>query len=139
MEKAKSRLTVFFEEPFWVAVCEREADGRYEAAKFVFGAEPRDFEVYDLILTSWHSLRFSPSIEAAKPIEHFVNPKRLQREARKSVKDVGAGTKAQQALQLQREQCKLERKACSWTEREAEQARRFELHEAKRKEKHRGH
>lgn len=85
MEKAQLRLTVFFEDPFWMGVCEREADGRYEAAKLVFGAEPRDFEIYDLILTSWHSLRFGPSIEAAKQVERTVNPKRLQREARKSV------------------------------------------------------
>lgn len=139
MEKAQSRLTVFFEEPFWVGVYEREAEGRYEAAKLTFGAEPRDFEVYEFFLTSWHRLRFSPSIEAAKPVERTVNPKRLQREARKSVQNGGAGTKAQQALQLQREQGKLERKVLSRAEREAEQERRFALHETKRKEKHRGH
>lgn len=49
------------------------------------------------------------------------------------------GTKAQQALAEQREANKVERKALSKAERDAERERRFQQRSAKRKEKHRGH
>ena len=38
MSRIKSRLTVFFEEPFWVGVFEQETDGVIRAARVVFGA-----------------------------------------------------------------------------------------------------
>ena len=66
------------------------------------------------------------------------NPKRLQREAKKQLQNTGIGTKSQQALQLQREEMKTERKQISKEEREAEKERMFELKQQKRKEKHRG-
>ena len=67
-----------------------------------------------------------------------ANPKRMQREARKQSLQSGVGTKSQQALQLQREETKLERKIISRTQKEAEKQRRFEKKQHKRKEKHRG-
>ena len=48
------------------------------------------------------------------------------------------GTKSQQALQLQREENKLERKVISREMKEAEKRRQFEFKQQKRKEKHRG-
>ena len=48
------------------------------------------------------------------------------------------GTKSQQALQLQHEQCKQQRKAKSREEKVAEEKRLFELKQQKKKEKHRG-
>ena len=62
----------------------------------------------------------------------------MQREARKQTLQSGIGTKSQQALQLRREENKLERKATTKQEREAEKQRQFELRQQKRKEKHRG-
>lgn len=136
---SKVKLTVFFEEPFWVGLYEREDDGRYEVAKVTFGAEPKDYEVYEYFLANWHSLRFSPSMEAAAADEQRISPKRRQREAQKAVQAVGIGTKAQQALKLQQEQGKLERRARSKQQREDEEVRLFQLKQKKRKEKHRGH
>lgn len=66
------------------------------------------------------------------------NPKRVQREVRKQVQNTGIDTKSQQALKLQQEQLKTERKAVSREEREAEKQRKYELKQQKRKEKHRG-
>lgn len=66
------------------------------------------------------------------------NPKRVQREVRKHVQSAGIGTKSQQALKLQQEQLKTERKTASREQREAEKQRKFELKQQKRKEKHRG-
>lgn len=135
----KAKLTVFFEEPFWVGLYEREDDGRYEVAKVTFGAEPKDYEVYEYFFANWHALRFSPSIAAAAQDERQINPKRRQREAQKAVQSTGVGTKAQQALKLQQEQNKLEHKTRSKEQREAEEAHQFQCKQQKRKEKHRGH
>jgi len=136
---SKAKLTVFFEEPFWVGLYEREEDGRYEVARVTFGAEPRDCEVYAYFLSGFHTLRFSPSVEAAAETERRVSPKRRQRLAQKAVEISGIGTKAQQALSLQREQGKLEHKTRSREQREAEAERRFQCKARRRREKHRGH
>lgn len=131
-------LTILFDDPFWIGLCERELDGRYEAARIVFGAEPKDYEIYAFVLRHWYALRFSPALPgtAAKP---RANPKRMQRQVRRQTAARGVGTKAQEALKLQLEQGRLERKARTRRERETEKARRFALHREKKREKHRGH
>lgn len=71
-------------------------------------------------------------------IEQKLNPKRLQREINSQLENKGIGTKAQQALQLQREQSKTERKVKSKEQREAEKERQYALRQEKKKAKHRG-
>ena len=39
MDKVNGKLTVFFEEPFWVGIFERIEDGKLSAAKVTFGAD----------------------------------------------------------------------------------------------------
>ena len=136
---SKAKLTVFFEEPFWVGLYEREDDGQYEVSKVTFGAEPKDYEVYAYFLTNFYTLRFSPFVEATADEERRIRPKRRQREAQKAVQASGIGTKAQQALMIQQDQGKLEHKVRSREQREAEEARQFQLKQQKRREKHRGH
>ncbi len=46
------KLTVFFEEPFWIGVFERYEDGKLSVAKVTFGAEPKDYDVYQFILNT---------------------------------------------------------------------------------------
>ena len=137
MDKVSGKLTVFFEEPFWVGVFERVSDGKLSVCKVTFGAEPKDYEVYDFVLKNYYRLRFSP-IVATDVKEVGCNPKRVQREVRKQVQNTGIGTKSQQALKLQQEQLKTERKTMSRERQEAEKQRQFELRQQKRKEKHRG-
>ena len=134
---ASGKLTVFFEEPFWVGVFECISESRLSVCKVTFGAEPKDYEIYDFVLKNYYRLRFSPAV-ATDVKETARNPKRVQREARKQVESIGIGTKSQQALKLQQEQLKTERKAVSREQREAEKERQFELKQQKRKEKHRG-
>lgn len=107
----KSSLTILFEAPFWIGLYERTDGGKYEVCKITFGSEPKDYEVYEFLLKNWHKLKFSPPIQAEVSIERKLNPKRMQREIQSQLQDKGVGTKAQQALKLQHEQCKLERKA----------------------------
>lgn len=138
MSVSKAKLTVYFDDPFWVGLYERQEQNRYQVCRITFGGEPRDYEVLEFLSRHWRDLKFSPAM-AIVPHERRANPKRMQREARQATQPVGAGTKAQQAIQLQREQMKTERKAVSREQREAEQERKFALRQQKRKQKHRGH
>jgi len=133
------KMTVFFEGPFWIGLIERKTGKHCEYCKMIFGAEPRDYEVQNYLLKNWRLLKFSPPIEAKVSVKEHNNPKRMQREAQKEVLTTGMGTKAQQALKLQQEQGKQERKKKTQEMRELESERLFELRQKKRIEKHRGH
>ena len=143
MDKVNGKLTIFFEEPFWVGIFERIEDGKLSAAKVTFGAEPKNCEVQEYIQKCYFSLKFSPVVETVvKDIKR--NPKRMQREAKKQMLEIGIGTKSQQALKLQQEQNKQEqnkqeRKEKSRKKKEAEEQRMFELKQRKKREKHKGH
>ena len=115
----------------------RISDGKLSVCKVTFGAEPKDYEIYDFVLKNYYQLRFSPAV-ATDVKETGRSPKRVQREVRKQIQNTGIGTKSQQALKLQKEQMKTERKTVNREQREAEKQRQFELKQQKRKEKHRG-
>ena len=138
MDKASVKLTVYFEEPFWIGVFERIEDGKLSVAKVTFGAEPKDYEVQEYIRKHYSSLKFSPAVDTVvKDMKR--NPKRMQREAKKQMQETVIGTKSQQALKLQQEQNKQERKVRSREKKEADELRMFELKQQKKREKHRGH
>ena len=137
MGKEQCKLTVFFEEPFWVGVFEKIENGKLSVAKVTFGAEPKDYEVYEFVLNHYYDLQFSPAVAAVvKEAKH--NPKRMQRDIKRSVAKTGIGTKSQQALKLQQEQNKQERKTKSREQKLAEAERLLELKQRQKKEKHRG-
>ena len=126
MDKVSGKLTVFFEEPFWMGIFECISVGKLSVYKVTFGAEPKDYEVYDFVLKNYYQLRFSPAV-ATDVKESGRNPKRIKREVRKQIQNTGIGTKSQQALKLQQEQLKTERKTVSREQREAQKQRQFEL------------
>ena len=138
MQKMESKLTVFYDDPFWVGVYERFSEGELEVCKITFGAEPKDSEVYEFFLNSFNKLRFSPSITVEGKSESDINPKRLRREISKQLENHGVGTKSQQALKLQQEAGKLARKENSKQRKEEEKQVNFELRQRKQKEKHKG-
>ena len=76
MECGYARLTVWFADPFWVGVYEREAEGRLEVCRHTFGAEPKDGEVWQWLLSAWRGLDFSPAVEAPRRPSGRENPKR---------------------------------------------------------------
>ena len=124
MDKVSGKLTVYFEEPFWVGIFERIEDGKLSVAKVTFGAEPKDYEVQEYVQKYYFSLKFSPAVDTVvKDIKR--NPKRIQRETKKQMQEIGIGTKSQQALKLQQEQNKQERKVRSQEKKEAEKLRMF--------------
>ncbi|MBR3018753.1 MAG: YjdF family protein [Clostridia bacterium] len=132
------KLTVYFDDSFWVGVFERMDDGKLFVCKVTFGAEPKDYEVWEFVLEHYHELKFSPAVEA-ETRQAADNPKRRQRNAGKQMARSGIGTKSQQALQMQLEQTKQERKVKRREQRLAEDERQFALKQQKKREKHKGH
>ena len=109
MDKVNGRLTVYFEEPFWVGIFEHIEDGKLSVAKVIFGVEPKDYEVQEYIQKHYFRLKFSPAVETVvKDLRR--NPKRMHREAKKQMLETGIGTKSQQVLKLQQEQNKQQKK-----------------------------
>ena len=134
----ESKLTVYFDEPFWAGVFEETNNGKLSVCKVTFGAEPKDYDVWEFVLRYYDELVFSPAVET-ETRQTADNPKRRFRNARKQTERSGIGTKSQQALQLQREGMKAERRQISREQRDAEAQRRFEMKQLKKKEKRRGH
>ena len=62
MDKVSDKLTVFFEEPFWVGVFEHIEDEKLSVAKVTFGAEPKDYEIQKYLQKYYYSLQFSPAV-----------------------------------------------------------------------------
>lgn len=131
-------LTILFEDPFWIGLFEKTEDNHMQVCKVTFATEPTEQEVLEFVNKNWNKLLYSRPIETEIKLR-TKNPKRQLREARKQTMNIGIGTKSQQALKLQYEDYKLERKVLSKEHIEAEKERKFELKQAKRKEKHRGH
>ena len=100
--------------------------------------EPKGYEVLDYVRRHYGELRFSEPVPR-EAREKADSPKRRQRAAAKEMQPTGVGTKSQQALQAQRELMKVVRKRITKAERAAEEQRRFELKQQKKKERKRGH
>ena len=132
MDKVIGRLTVFFEDPFWVGVFERIENGRLSAAKVTFGAEPKEPELLIYLLRHYYRLQFSPAVETAVKPAHR-NPKRAQREAGRQTAQVGIGTKSQLELNKQM------RKRRSRARKQADAKRLYALKQQQKREKHKGH
>ena len=135
---ASSALTVYHDGQFWVGLAEHVEDGRFSAARIVFGAEPSDEEILQLVVSKWEKLVFFGD-GPAETGKFAKNPKRRKREASKALRQPATSTKAQQALADQREAMKRE-SVHARSQRHAEEAEmRFEQQKLKRKQKHRGH
>ena len=120
-----------------MGVFEKIENRKLSVAKVTFGAEPKDYEVLEFINRNYYQLQFSPAVETVVK-DTKKNPKRAQRDAKKQTLETGIGTKSQQALKLQQEQNKQERKVRSREQRDAESQRLFELKQMKKREKHKG-
>ena len=94
METGYARLTVYFEDPFWVGLFERGGGGTWEACKVTFGPEPKDHEVYAFLLENHRRLQFSPAIAGQPPAAAAANPKRRQRQIKRQLERPGCARKS---------------------------------------------
>ena len=136
--RVSSTLTVYHDGQFWVGMFERVEEGRLSACRVVFGAEPSNEEIQELICKRWGELRFTRPVAHDEAPSQASNPKRRQREAAREMRSRGPSTKAQQALSEEREAAARQRKTNARERREEERQQRLEQRQRKRKEKHRG-
>ena len=137
MKKISGKLTVFFENPFWVGIFEDFENDNLSVCKVTFGSEPKEYEIYDFILKKFYNLRFSNEMKSNFR-EKAKNPKRRQREIKKELQSKKFLKKSEEILKLQYEENKKERKIKTKEEKEAEKQRKFLLKQEKKKKKHRG-
>lgn len=143
MQKVYSiKATVLFENNFWTGIFERNDQDDYAAARKIFGDEPTDAQLYDFVLNHYDELKFTEPHQF-KLIIKRKNPKRVQREVRREMKQARQGltstTRAQEVLRIDLEKNKKIRKIISRIEKEAKKEMKFQQKQVKRKKKHRGH
>ena len=56
MDEISVKLTILFEDPFWIGLYERIYKNKLEVCKITFGKEPTDGEVYELMLKNCMNL-----------------------------------------------------------------------------------
>lgn len=137
MNKTKVNFIVYFESPFWVGIFEKIENNKLSVSKITFGAEPNSQEIYNFINIHYYQLKFSPSVDTKFP-DKKKSPKRIRREIDKQLKNNGIGTKSQQAIKLQQEQVKLEKKKYIKEQTKKSKIEKFQLKQEKKKQKHRG-
>ncbi|HEX2622025.1 MAG TPA: YjdF family protein [Phototrophicaceae bacterium] len=137
------KLTILFDHPYWIGLLEDERDGYYYAARFIFGAESNDEQVYEFVL--WNLIAVTQRMTVGIPVEEHtsstarINPKRQQREIRRELMQGGLSSKAYEAMRVQIEQGKQTRRIASREEREEHQEHRRQVARNKARAKHRGH
>ncbi|QDY84803.1 DUF2992 family protein [Paenibacillus polymyxa] len=135
------KLTVYHDGQYWVGVVEEQDQGKLKAARYIFGTEPKDEQILQFIREEMGELisRLSQEVAIKWSETKKVNPKRLARQAAYELRRRGVSSNAQEALKLEYEKRKLEKRTYSKQQRESIKARIRELKEKKAKEKHRGH
>lgn len=130
-------LIMVFDEPFWIGVSERRTGSSLQAAKTVFGAEPADAEVRDVLLNRWTAFVQQRSGSSGKRPQQPIRSGGSGKAARLTASR-GISTKAQQALAAQREVRAEQRKTAHRGRRDEKAGRKFRMRQQKRREKHRG-
>ena len=134
-----SKLTILFDDPFWIGLYEREDDAGYAVCRIVFGGGAPGPGGLRLSPGALADAAIQPARPGADRPDAPKSPKRRQREARRMTQAGGIGTKAQQALKLQQEQGKQARLTIPVSSGRQKRSGKFQLRQMRRKEKRRGH
>lgn len=136
-------MTVYFDDPFWVAVLEVLDGDRVRATRHVFGAEPTDPELYEFLLRHGGGLlacaQQSPAVAVPQAPPAPRNPKRMARAAARAAAEARPSTAAQEAVKKATELRKRASAERGRELREAHAEHRRELRRAKSRARHRGH
>ncbi len=137
------QLTIFFDGQFWVGVVEQHDDDGLKVARYLFGSEPSDAEVFAFVQRAIPAIlegaRVAPPAEAVAGLPPAINPKRRKREAAAAVQQRGISTYAQEMLKRDLEARKRESQSASRQRQEEARAYKRLLKVQKAREKHRGH
>lgn len=137
-------MTVFFDDPFWVAVLEVQDGGHIRATRHVFGAGPTNVELYQFLLRHGVALLARAERSAAVHGDRSVpvavrNPKRLAREAARAAQLARPSTAAQEAVRKEIESRKRASATHNREDRQAHAEHRCNVRRAKSRARHRGH
>ena len=137
-------MTVFFEDPFWVAVLEIHDREGVRATRHVFGAEPTDAELYQFLLRYGGAMlaraELCTAVDGDRPVSVAVrNPKRLARDAARAAQLARPSTTAQEAVRKEVELRKRASAERSREDREACAEHRRDVRRAKSRARRRGH
>lgn len=139
MQVIKARLSVFFDDPFWVGLYELQDQTHYQIVRILFGAEPQDGQLLKLVYHAEKLDWFQTAQESQPVLQKKLNPKRRQKVAGQEMTQKVMGTKAQQAMKRQQEMRKAERQSRQSFEKKEAQVIQYHKKKLKRKEKHKGH
>jgi hypothetical protein len=135
------KLTVYYDGQFYVGLIEVVAGRTLSAYRYTFGKKPKNQAVLDFV--NRHLLNFIAthhqqgiSVQARWPKR--VNPKRLQREAAREMKQRKISSKAQEALKAEYEQRKKKKQMTNKRLREERRAYIRAIKVQKAKNKHKG-
>ncbi|MGX6407694.1 YjdF family protein [Lactiplantibacillus plantarum] len=133
--------TVVFEAPFYKIIFERSESNHYFVAVLNVGpSDPKIVNIYHFILEKWDTLDFSESEISVVDVKAHINPKRLQRMVKKSLrKQVTIGTKAQNAIKMQHDEKKEKKKKLNSKMRQTNRYIQYEKKQQKKRENHKGH
>jgi|694.fasta_scaffold17074_7 hypothetical protein len=136
------KATIFFDKRYWIGAFERTDKEGYAVARHIFGAEPSDAEIYEFVLNHYGDLKFGELKEVTVQIQR-MNPKRVQREVRRHMKEMRDTTRpstlAQDYMREEIEKKKKEKKRVSSAEKQAYKDSQFAIKQEKKKQKQRGH
>ena len=130
--------TILFEDPFWVAIFEINDEKGYRAARHVFGALPNEAELHLFALLGLANLNFSAPQKGEKRLTEFKAFKRRQREVRRQVEGRAEPKKAWEAIKIEHEAQKKEKRQAGREEKEAAAQGAYLARQARKKEKKRG-
>ncbi|MBZ5948168.1 YjdF family protein [Leuconostoc gelidum subsp. gasicomitatum] len=132
-------LTIIFDAPYYKGVFEVRRNNLYSVAEINLGtSEPKLPLIHQLILDNWAKIDFFTKKSESRKEKVKINPKRLQRLARKETKR-GVGTIAQMALKEQMSERKKEKKSKNSAYNELLKKKIFSIKQEKKKNKHNGH
>ena len=136
-----SALTVMFDGTCWVGIFEKTDAQGYSVARHIFGKEPNDEELYDFLLHGYSTVKFTaPQPVTVKLLDDKqMSFKRRQREIERILSSAFPADQVSQQVQAQKEAERQSREQDARAERKAEEAHKYQLRQAKRHEKHRGH
>lgn len=137
MNKVSVVVRVFFEDPFWIGLVEVLEDQQWMTARIVFGSQPGNAEVLEILRKNYDHLMFSPTLEQ-KQHHKPMGFKRMQRQAQQEMKAIGIATKSQQALKLLQEETRGLREARQKEHKQLKKQMQYEQRKQKSKKRHRG-
>jgi len=135
----KGSFTIFFENPFWVGLLEREHEGQYEVARYVFGAEPSNAQILDFLLNHYEKFQFNRKVKMDEEIKVSKKSyKKKLNEAKKQLES-GCSKKSLEIIQAERKARAKENKREKSLKRIKYSKESFRIKQEKKKNKKKGH